>query len=69
MFGQVAVNGGTPDISEGLNLFNCTSINPPSPCFETILLTKTAAAQNEVTLSHQRVRGLYFLAVVFAATM
>ena len=34
-----------------------------------IFLTKTTAAQNEVALSHHRVRGLYFLAVVFAATM
>ena len=32
----------------------------------TILLTKTTAAQNEVALSYHRVRGLYFLAVVFA---
>ena len=31
------------------------------------LLTKTTAAQNEVALSYQRVRGLYFLAFVFAA--
>ena len=35
----------------------------------TILLTKTTAAQNEVTLNYRRVRGLYFLAVVFAATI
>ena len=35
----------------------------------TILLTKTAAAQNEVALSYHKVRGLYFLAVVFAATI
>ena len=27
------------------------------------------AAQNEVALSYHRVRGLYFLAVVFVATM
>ena len=31
----------------------------------TIVLTKTTAAQNEVALSYRRVRGLYFLAVVF----
>ena len=30
-----------------------------------ILLTKTTAAQNDVALSYHRVRGLYFLAVVF----
>ena len=34
-----------------------------------ILLTKTTAAQNEVALSYYRVRGLYFLAVAFAATL
>ena len=34
-----------------------------------ILLTKTAAARNEVVLSYHRVRGLYFLAVVFVATI
>ena len=33
----------------------------------TVLLTKTTAAQNEVALSYLSVRGLYFLAVVFAA--
>ena len=35
----------------------------------TIRLTKITAAQNEVALSYHRVRGLYFLAVVFAATI
>ena len=34
---------------------------------ETILLTKTTAAKNEVALSYHRVRGLYLLAVVFVA--
>ena len=34
-----------------------------------ILLTKTTAAQNEVALSYHRERGLYFLAVVFVATI
>ena len=34
-----------------------------------ILLTKTTAAQIEVALSYQRVRGLYFLTVVFAVTI
>ena len=33
------------------------------------LLTKTTAAQNDVTLSYHRVRGLYFLAVVFARSI
>ena len=34
-----------------------------------ILLTKITAAQNEVAHSYHSVRGLYFLAVVFAATI
>ena len=34
-----------------------------------ILLIKTTAAQNEVALSYYRVRGLYFLAVVFVTTI
>ena len=32
-------------------------------------MTKITAAQNEVTLSYHKVRGLYFLAVIFAATI
>ena len=35
----------------------------------TILLTKTTAAQNEDALSKYRVRGLYFLAVVFVRSI
>ena len=38
-------------------------------CFCTILLTITTVAQNEVALGYHRLRGLYFLAVVFAATI
>ena len=34
-----------------------------------ILLTKTTAAQTEDAHSYYRVRGLYFLAVVFVATI
>ena len=34
-----------------------------------ILLTKTTAAQSEDALSYYKVRGLYFLAVVFVATI
>ena len=34
-----------------------------------ILLTKTTAAQNKVALSYDRVRGPYFLAVVFVSTI
>ena len=36
---------------------------------EDIFLTKTTAAQNDVALSYRIVRGLYLLAVVFAATI
>ena len=34
-----------------------------------MLLTKTTAAQNEDALSNYRVRGLYFLAVVFVKSI
>ena len=34
-----------------------------------ILLKKTTAAKNEVTLSYYKVRGLYFLAVVFVRSI
>ena len=34
-----------------------------------ILLTKMAAAQNEVALSYHKVCGLYYLAIIFAAAM
>ena len=34
-----------------------------------ILLSKTTAARNGVALSYHSVRGLYFMAVVFAATI
>ena len=37
--------------------------------YNTILLTKTTAAQNEDALSYHRVRGLYCQAVVFVATI
>ena len=37
--------------------------------FEHTLLTKTTAVQNEVALRYYRVRGLYFLAVVFVTTI
>ena len=35
----------------------------------TILLTKITAAQNEDALSYHKVRGLYFLAAIFATTI
>ena len=34
-----------------------------------LLLTKITAAQSEVKLIYHRVRGLYFLTVIFAATI
>ena len=34
-----------------------------------ILLPKTTVAQNEVALSYRRVSGLYYLAVIYAATI
>ena len=34
-----------------------------------MLLTKTTTAQNEVALSYHKVRGLYFLAVVFVRSI
>ena len=37
--------------------------------YSVILLTKTTATQNEDALSYFRVRGLYYLAVVFVATI
>ena len=35
----------------------------------TILLTKITATQNEVALSYHKVRGQYFMAVIFIATI
>ena len=43
----------------------CASRNTPVD----IPLTKTTATQNEDALSYYRVRGLYFLAIVFEATI
>ena len=34
-----------------------------------ILLTKVTATQIEVAISHYKVRGLYFTAVIFAASI
>ena len=36
---------------------------------DTMILAKTTAAQNEASLSYHKVRGLFFLAIVFAATI
>ena len=36
---------------------------------ESILFTKAIAAKNKIALSYHRMRGLYFLADVFAATI
>ena len=35
----------------------------------TILLTQITSAQNEVALNYHRMRGLYFMAVVFVVTI
>ena len=43
--------------------YNCVLYNIHIP------LTQTIAAQNEVALSYHRVRGQYFMAVVFATTI
>ena len=45
------------------SLFKCINYNA------TILLTKTTAARNGIALTSHSVRWLYFLAVVFAATI
>ena len=45
------------------SLFKCINYNA------TLLLTKTTAARNGVALTSHSVRGLYFLVVVFAATI
>ena len=37
--------------------------------FKTILLTKTTTTQNEDALNYYRVRGLYFLAVIFVRSI
>ena len=38
-------------------------------CITTIVLMKITVTQNEVALSYHKVRGLYFVAVIFAATI
>ena len=40
-----------------------------SPFSVYILLTKTTAVQNEDALSFHKLRGLYFLAVIFATSI
>ena len=40
-----------------------------SIAYTIILRTKINAAQNEAAFSYHRLRGLYFLAVVFVATI
>ena len=44
------------------------NINYRLKIFPNILLTKRTVAQNDFALSYYRVRGLYFLVVIFAAT-
>ena len=50
------------NLINGINVRNCKEL-------ATILLTKTTTVQAEDVLSNFRVRGLYFLAVVFVATI
>ena len=60
----------TQSFSLSLSLSLCPSIDSLFWCHAaTILLTKTTAAQKEVALSYHRVRGLDFLAVVFARSI
>ena len=40
-----------------------------SQVVDSMLLTKTTAAQIEAALCHHIMRGLYFLAVIFSATI
>ena len=56
---------------------NCAFLMTPTqdilqsrvPFLNNELLIKTTVTQNEVAFSYHRVRGLYFLAVVFAANI
>ena len=49
---------------QSIHAIKCTTYN-----VHNILLTKTTVTQNEVASSHYRVRGLYFLTALFAATI
>ena len=53
------------DISIIITISFCISPSHSFMNIYTTLLTKTTAAQNEDALSYHKVRGLYFLAVVF----
>ena len=56
-------------ISFNLYFSLSTEILSPDYTFKSILITKIASAQNEDALSYHIVRVLYFLIVIFAATM
>ena len=56
----------SPDVRRSSRIANNKVINI---IYITIHLTKTTAAQTEDALSYYRVRGLYFLAVVFVTTI
>ena len=58
---------GTPSVIAATENNHSLSLNICS-FVGTILLTRTTAALNEVALSHNRVRGLRFLAVVLVLT-
>ena len=66
--------GGDLILQSSLNTLSTISANGETYYYHIhfisiILLTKTPAAQNEVALSYHKVRGLYFLAVIFAMTI
>ena len=50
-------------------LIGTTSAGDAHSLARKTILTKITAAQNKVALNYHRVRGLYFLAVVSAATI
>ena len=56
-------------ISYSLYFSLSTEILSPDYTFMSILTTKIASAQNENALSYHIVRVLYFLIVIFAATI
>ena len=61
-----------PNISTRTIFFGkyiCYNVYNTSASRNPILLTKITAVQTEDALSYYRARGLYFLAVVFVATL
>ena len=50
-------------------MMNIINVNPLTGFIRTTPLTKTTTVQNEVALRYHTVCGLYFLVVVFMATI